>query len=143
MKLIKIGRTKHRLYEKDIFDLVNSLSKNKNERVNLTEAYYAHERCSAYCVGALYEPNGIVGIGYLYTLNKPNGKIVGQIEDVVVRQGFRGLGFAGDIVEALKIRARELNCYKVVLNCSPDLELFYNRLGFKDVNKQMAIYYER
>lgn len=58
------------------------------------------------------------------------GGLVGHIEDVAVRRGHEGKGIGGAVVKAAVQMAKELGCYKVILDCRQDLEAFYARLGF-------------
>ena len=53
------------------------------------------------------------------------GKNVGHIEDIVVIRNMRGQGISTKIISNLKNIAKELNCYKVILNCSEKLKFFY------------------
>jgi glucosamine-phosphate N-acetyltransferase len=58
------------------------------------------------------------------------GGLVGHIEDVVVRKGCEGRGIGGSVVKAAVQMAKELGCYKVILDCREDVEAFYAKLGF-------------
>jgi glucosamine-phosphate N-acetyltransferase len=58
------------------------------------------------------------------------GGLVGHIEDVAVRKNYEGRGVGGALVAAAVARAEELGCYKVILDCKPELVGFYERLGF-------------
>ena len=58
------------------------------------------------------------------------GGLVGHIEDVVVRKGHDGRGIGSSVVKEAVGMAKELGCYKVILDCKEDLEAFYARLGF-------------
>jgi glucosamine-phosphate N-acetyltransferase len=58
------------------------------------------------------------------------GGLVGHIEDVAVRKGYEGRGVGGSLVVAAVQRAKELGCYKCILDCKPELVGFYEGLGF-------------
>jgi len=58
------------------------------------------------------------------------GGLVGHVEDVAVKKGVEGRGIGGSLVKAAVQIARELGCYKVILDCKEELEPFYARLGF-------------
>src|SRR5438445_7800363 len=60
------------------------------------------------------------------------GGLVGHIEDVVVRKGHEGKRVGGSVVRAALEKARALGCYKVILDCKPDLVDFYKKLGFSE-----------
>ena len=77
----------------------------------------------------IYEPKILRGLG-----------IVGHIEDVVVRETYRGQGIASSLLQHL-VGLAEQRCYKVILDCSPDNEGFYRRNGFQLHGKEMARYF--
>jgi glucosamine-phosphate N-acetyltransferase len=68
-----------------------------------------------------------------------HGGLVGHIEDVVVRKGHEGKGVGGKVVGAAIEKARELGCYKVILDCKAELVDFYSRLGFRTHDVGMRI----
>jgi len=59
-----------------------------------------------------------------------NGKCMGLIEDVAVDESIRGKGYASLIIKELVNKSKELNCYKVILNCNDELVTFYEKNGF-------------
>jgi glucosamine-phosphate N-acetyltransferase len=67
------------------------------------------------------------------------GGLVGHIEDVAVRKGRQGKGVGGSVVRAAVEKARELGCYKVILDCKADLVDFYKKLGFSEHDVGMRI----
>jgi glucosamine-phosphate N-acetyltransferase len=69
------------------------------------------------------------------------GRNIGHIEDIVVRSGYRGYKISQDILDLLKIEAREKNCYKVILDCENSIKKVYSRSGFEEKGIQMAIYF--
>ena len=79
----------------------------------------------------IYEPKIIHG-----------GKSVGHIEDIVVDEPNRGHQIATKIIKKLTESAKINNCYKVILDCSDDIEKYYERLGFTKKGVQMAIYFK-
>ena len=66
------------------------------------------------------------------------GKSVGHIEDVVVHPLYRGKGIAQTILNML-VDYSSQKCYKVILNCNPNMEQFYNRAGFDKKCIQMSL----
>ena len=69
------------------------------------------------------------------------GKSVGHIEDIVVKNTYRGRQISSDILNLLKTVAREKDCYKVILDCNKEVKKVYNRSGFEEKGIQMAIYF--
>lgn len=68
-----------------------------------------------------------------------NGKPAGHIEDVVTRKGFEGQGLAKALLLAALKRAKEENCYKVILSCKKELIPFYTKVGFQEKDICMRI----
>jgi glucosamine-phosphate N-acetyltransferase len=79
------------------------------------------------------EDNGvIIGTATLHIQHKliRNGGIAGLIEDVAVRESYRGNNIGSKLIEHLTNKAKELGCYKVILSCFPERVNFYERNGF-------------
>jgi len=68
-------------------------------------------------------------------------KYVGHIEDIVVKTDYRYHGMARNIIKQLTNSAKENNCYKVILDCKPQLSGFYERLDFTIHGTQMSKYF--
>jgi len=66
---------------------------------------------------------------------------VGHIEDIVVDTNFRGKGIVYNILNHLKNYAVSNNCYKVILDCHPDLVKVYSKSNYIQKGVQMAIYF--
>ena len=71
-----------------------------------------------------------------------NFKNVGHIEDIVVNRNSRGKGYGKIIIKYLINESKNLNCYKIILNCSNECKLFYKKLGFKNKNNEMSYYFK-
>lgn len=59
-----------------------------------------------------------------------NAALRGRIEDVVVDKDYRSLHLGSFLLEFLTALSRELCCYKVTLDCKPDVEGFYKKCGY-------------
>lgn len=83
----------------------------------------------------------IIGTGTLLYEQKfiNNGGIVAHIEDVIISKKEKGKGYGSYLLEHLINKSRERNCYKIILNCSPELAKFYEKLGFSQKNFQMEL----
>ncbi|VAI33783.1 unnamed protein product [Triticum turgidum subsp. durum] len=66
---------------------------------------------------------------------------VGHVEDVVVDAAARGRGLGERVVRRLVEHASARGCYKVILNCTPELRGFYAKCGFMEKNVQMGLYF--
>ena len=69
------------------------------------------------------------------------GRNVGHIEDIVVSKEMRGKGISKQILDILKLIAREKNCYKVILDCDENVKNVYIKNGFNIKGFQMAEYF--
>ena len=54
----------------------------------------------------------------------------GRIEDVVVDEKYRNLHLGCFLLELLTVFGRELGCYKVTLDCKPEMAGFYQKFGY-------------
>lgn len=54
----------------------------------------------------------------------------GRIEDVVVDKDYRKLKLGSFLLELLTVLSGELGCYKVTLDCKPEVEGFYQKFGY-------------
>lgn len=68
-------------------------------------------------------------------------KNVGHIEDVVVKERYRGFNISQDILDLLQIEAREKDCYKVILDCVKEVQRVYIKSGFEEKGIQMSLYF--
>ena len=66
-----------------------------------------------------------------------NGGLVGHIEDVVVNKDFQGQKIGEKIMKYLLEKAKNLGCYKTILDCTDDVKSFYEKLGFKKVANEL------
>jgi len=66
--------------------------------------------------------------------------LCGHIEDVVVKEEYRSHSFGRIILEQLKQIALRKGCYKLCLDCAEKNVPFYEKLGFKRKELQMALY---
>ena len=74
----------------------------------------------------------IVGCATLHLQKKliRNGCIAGLIEEVVVKEKYRGQKIGEKLIKHLTAEAEKIGCYKVILSCYPERIAFYERCGF-------------
>ena len=60
-----------------------------------------------------------------------DGGLIGHIEDVVVSKEYQGKGIGKELILQVLDYAKKNNCYKTILDCSDNVKLFYERIGFK------------
>lgn len=66
-----------------------------------------------------------------------DGGIVGHVEDVVVDKKFQGQNIGGSIIKYLLKYAKNQGCYKTILDCTDEVKLFYEKIGFKNVGNEL------
>ena len=100
----------------------------------------------AIIVGIIYNsPNNIEIVASGTIIIEPKiireGRNVGHIEDIVVSKEMRGKGISQQILDILKLIAREKNCYKVILDCDENVKNVYIKNGFNIKGFQMSEYF--
>ncbi|CAN6280186.1 unnamed protein product [Urochloa humidicola] len=85
----------------------------------------------------------VLATGCLFVERKflRGGGKVGHVEDVVVDAAARCKGLGLRIVCRLVEVARDAGCYKVILDCTPELRAYYAKCGFVEKGVQMAVYF--
>ena len=68
---------------------------------------------------------------------------VAHIEDIVVDENYRGMGFGKQMIQHLVDVAKDNGCYKVILNCSQHNIGFYEHCDFTVKGVQMAKYFDK
>lgn len=93
------------------------------------------------CNFVAVEDDQIIGVLTLHTQTKliRDGGIAGFIEEVAVKEQYRGRGIGKMLVEKALKKAQEIGCYKVVLSCFPQRIKFYERCGFYNESTLMRI----
>lgn len=77
------------------------------------------------------DDNKIIGSVMLHLQQKfiRDGGIASYIEEVIVRKEYRGKGIGEMLIFKAIEKARELGCYKVILQCSDENIKFYEKCG--------------
>lgn len=68
------------------------------------------------------------------------GALAGHLEDVAVREGYEGQGIGGWLVAHAVSQAKQLWCYKIILDCNEKLLWFYAKYGFEAKEVCMKMY---
>ncbi|HET6422499.1 MAG TPA: GNAT family N-acetyltransferase, partial [Planctomycetaceae bacterium] len=61
-----------------------------------------------------------------------NGGRVGHVEDVAVDPNYQGQGIGQALIHHLIEVCRRERCYKLILDCNPQLVPWYSKLGFRE-----------
>lgn len=129
-------------YDKGHLQLLSSLSEFNTKLIPQIE-YSNFVKNNGHTVWVIEKNNIIVASATLVIEQKlihVMGK-VGHIEDVVVHKDYRTLGYGQILVKHLVNEAKRQRCYKVILDCKPELSPFYEKNGFVVKGNAMAIYY--
>ena len=86
--------------------------------------------------------NNIIGFGTIIIEQKITHNLgyVGHIEDIIISKEYSGRGYGKKLINFLINVGKNNNCYKIILNCSEDNILFYEKCGFKQKNVEMSLY---
>jgi glucosamine-phosphate N-acetyltransferase len=80
----------------------------------------------------------IIGAGTIFKIDKLHNNPIGQIEDVMIAEQYRGKGLGKLIVNNLtQIGLDDFLCYKVILNCLDKNIGFYDKCDFETTGVQM------
>ena len=80
----------------------------------------------------------IIGAGTIFKIEKLHNNPIGQIEDVMIAEQYRGKGLGKLIVRHLtQIGLDDFLCYKVTLNCLEKNIGFYDKCDFETTGVQM------
>jgi GNAT superfamily N-acetyltransferase len=89
------------------------------------------------------ENDKVVGRAFLYLINNDlHEKPYGLLEDLFIKQEFRGNGLGKEIVEQVIKEAKELGCYKIISQSRYErlnVHDFYKKLGFKEHGKNFRM----
>lgn len=87
--------------------------------------------------------NKIIASGSIFIEKKFIHKLgsVGHIEDIIVSKNYRNLGLGKTIINKLIEYSKQKNCYKVILDCSENNKLFYEKCGFIIKGVEMSKYF--
>ena len=69
-----------------------------------------------------------------------NCRNVGHIEDIVVDKNERGRGLSKILLEKLIDYGKNMNCYKLILNCKDEYIIFYKKFNFEKNGNNMTRY---
>lgn len=88
------------------------------------------------------ETDKIVGTGAIFIEHKFIHKLgsVGHIEDVVIDEQYRSKGLGKTLLGKLIEKAKENNCYKIILDCDIKNTSYYEYNGFLNKGNYMAKY---
>ena len=126
------------------FDLLDQLSSTNQENITYDKfELFINQLNNNHNIYVIEKNNKIIASGTLLIENKiiHNFGKVGHIEDIVVDFNERGSGLGKLIINHLIETAKNLNCYKIILNCNESNVKFYEKCGFTKKELEMVIYF--
>ena len=67
---------------------------------------------------------------------------MGHIENILIDEKYRGKGYGENLVNKLLEISKNEKCYRVDLNCTPELNRFYKKMNFKKKYICMNLYFK-
>ncbi len=118
----------------DSLKLASNIEKNKAE-----EIFDKINSNPDYIIAVAEIEGKVVGSTTLLIESKfiHQGGLVGHIEDVSVDKDFQGQKIGEKIMKYLLQVSKDRGCYKTILNCTDDVKVFYEKLGFKQVANEL------
>lgn len=123
---------------KEIVRLLNQLSPSEEaEFGKLKEIFDKMIKDENYYLCVAEEGKELVGTGLLLIqMNlSHSGRPYGHIENIVVDSNHRGKGIGKKIISYLIEKAKENNCYKIILDCKKENVAFYEKCSFKETGE--------
>ena len=68
--------------------------------------------------------------------------VIGHIEEISIQKEMQGKGLGLKMINGLDSVAKNIGCYKTILNCGEQNIAFYEKCGYKKQSVEMAHYYE-
>lgn len=125
-------------------DLLDQLSSTNQENFTYDKfELFINQLNNNHNIYVIEKNNKIIASGTLLIENKiiHNFGKVGHIEDIVVDFNERGSGLGKLMINHLIETAKNLNCYKIILNCNESNVKFYEKCGFTKKELEMVIYF--
>ena len=134
-----------RIITKSDFSIVRLLEQFKNNHLQISLSQFEdfiEQLNKDHTICVIDEDNKIISCGTIIIEKKliHHLGLVAHIEDVITDTDYRGKGLAKKIIQYLIDYSQQRGCYKVILNCSEQNCPFYKKLGFRENEKQMALY---
>ena len=84
----------------------------------------------------------VIGTSTLFILKKIHNKSIAYIEDVVISKYYRKKGYCKKLINFIKLKSKELGCYKIVILSYPKNKIVYEKCGFlsKGVGLEIKLY---
>ena len=127
---------------KGFFETIENLSYTDKNKLSLEKSeniLYLINKQNSHIFVALKNLNEIIGTATILIENKfiHGGSKVAHIEDVSTKKEYEGKGIGSNLIKKCINFAKKEECYKIILNCKKENNLFYKKLGFYECENQM------
>ena len=136
-----IRKIEKRDYHKNYLNLISQLT---NEDIECTYEEFVNNLNDMKSDIYVIESEGIIIASITLLFEKKfihNLSKVCHIEDVIVDKNYHKKGIGSKLINFSILKAKEEECYKIILNCKDKLVNFYNRFGFNNKNQEMSLYF--
>ncbi len=121
------------LKENSFFQTLSSLKPSEGLSFSSAKKIFNDCRKRGIEIYVAEEDNKIVGT--IRLLFEPKfyheGRLAAHIEDVATHKDYMGKGVGSALMKYVVTLCRERECYKIILDCTDDLSVFYKKFGFK------------
>lgn len=138
MTLLPTLRRAHRFDSQEIQFLQNECFNTPMQNKYNTSLFFGHNVFPYVLEKIICGKNTIIGFVCLYILEKINRKVA-IIEDIMISKNERGKHYPDILIQKCIDVAKHHQCYKIILNCKPELRKYYQNYGFQEEQCQMAI----
>jgi GNAT superfamily N-acetyltransferase len=155
MRILNLKNIINKLSQKNIIDIINLLSQlstvynDDYQRDYMITHFKENIKLFSSNINIFigFIDDDIIALGTLFIEQKiihDFGKVA-HIEDIVINDKFRGMGIGKQLLEFLNTEARNIGCYKSILNCKDELIPFYNKCQPKNseikLSNQISFYF--
>jgi glucosamine-phosphate N-acetyltransferase len=127
-------------YNKGYMDIMYEFTNYKHDLTHDDFINYLNKNQHLIRILVIYSPeiDKIVGAGTIFKIDKLHNNPIGQIEDVIINNEYRGHGLGKILINKLvNIGLDDFKCYKIILNCLEKNIVFYKKCGFEFVGVEM------
>jgi glucosamine-phosphate N-acetyltransferase len=131
-------------YYKNYLNLLEQLTCTNKDTITYEKfSHFVNSLNSFHVVYVIENDNKIIATGTIIIEPKliHGCQYVGHIEDIVVDKEHAGKKIGKCIVDKLVEYGKSMNCYKIILDCSNDVEQFYTKCGFMKKGNCMGKYF--
>ena len=126
---------------RQILDLLCQLASTRSLTISDAQLIIERQIQNNHHTFVLYDDGIPLGIGSILFVEHliHNASKVAQIEDVCIHKRHHGKGYGRLLIKFLIKQARKAGCYKLILDCSAENVVFYQKCGLRQWHNQLRI----